>query len=135
MPEMSLTDTAIKRLQPNEKCTPNKPNKISDGNGLWLYVQHTGTKVFVSIYSHNGKQKEKTSGKYPALSLAQARAKNTEIKKQPAQGIDPKKLPNKPKSSNPITVLIRSISSGWGTLFTKKQLKIAYKLFFIFYLL
>lgn len=93
---MSLTDTAIKRLQPNEKCTPNKPNKISDGNGLWLYVQHTGTKVFVSIYGHNGKQKEKTSGKYPALSLAQARAKNTEI---------------------------------------KKQLKITYKLFFIFYLL
>lgn len=90
MPEMSLTDTAIKRLQFNEKCTPNKPNKISDGNGLWLYVQHTGTKVFVSIYGHNGKQKEKTSGKYPALSLAQARAKNTEIKKQPAQGIDPK---------------------------------------------
>ena len=87
----------LKRLQFNEKCTPNKPNKISDGNGLWLYVQHTGTKVFVSIYSHNGKQKEKTSGKYPALSLAQARTKNTEIKKQPAQGIDPKEVAKQAK--------------------------------------
>lgn len=98
-------------------------------------MQHTGTKVFVSIYSHNGKQKEKTSGKYPALSLAQARAKNTEIKKQPAQGIDPKEVAKQAK--------IKQSDNRFDTFdkqwlrhpFHKKQLKIAYKLFFIFYLL
>ena len=135
MPEMSLIDTAIKRLQPNEKCTPNKPNKISDGNGLWLYVQHTGTKVFVSIYSHNGKQKEKTSGKYPALSLAQAQAKNTEIKKQPAQGIDPKEVAKQAKIKQSDNRFDTFDKQWLGHPFHKEQLKIAYKLFFIFYLL
>ncbi len=61
---MSLTDTAIKRLQPSAKCKPNQPDKISDGNGLWLFVRHTGTKVFLSVYRHQGKQKEITLGKY-----------------------------------------------------------------------
>lgn len=135
MPEMSLIDTAIKRLQPNEKCTPNKPNKISDGNGLWLYVQHTGTKVFVSIYGHNGKQKEKTSGKYPALSLAQARAKNTEIKKQPAQGIDLKEVAKQAKIKQSDNRFDTFDKQWLGHPFHKKQFKIAYKLFFIFYLL
>lgn len=124
-----------KRLQFNEKCTPNKPNKISDGNGLWLYVQHTGTKVFVSIYGHNGKQKEKTSGKYPALSLAQARAKNTEIKKQPAQGIDPKEVAKQAKIKQSDNRFDTFDKQWLGHPFHKEQLKIAYKLFFIFYLL
>ncbi len=87
---MSLTDTAIKRLQPSDKCKPNQPDKISDGNGLWLFVRHTGTKVFLSVYRHQGKQKEITLGKYPALTLAQARLKNQKIKSLLEQGIDPK---------------------------------------------
>lgn len=87
---MKLTDTAIKRLQPTDKCKANRPDKHPDSNGLWLFVRHTGTKVFLSIYRYQGKQVEMTLGKYPALTLAQARLKNQEIKAQIAQGIDPK---------------------------------------------
>lgn len=87
---MSLTDTAIKRLQPTDKCTPNRPDKYSDGNGLELWVRHTGNKVWYVDYTYQGKRKEQTIGKYPAISLAQARAKNIEIKTLLAQGIDPK---------------------------------------------
>lgn len=87
---MSLTDTAIKRLQPSDKCTPNRPDKYTDGNGLELWVRHTGNKVWYVDYTYQGKRKELAIGKYPALSLAQARQKTLEIKSQLVQGIDPK---------------------------------------------
>lgn len=68
---MSLTDTTIKRLQPSNKCTPNRPDKHADGSGLWLYVRHTGNKVFLAMYRYQGKQQEITLGKYLALTLSQ----------------------------------------------------------------
>jgi integrase len=87
---MSLTDTAIKRFKPSDKCTPNRPDKYSDDNGLWLAVRSTGTKVFFTRYTVNQKRGEITLGKYPALSLAQARLQNNQIQELAKQGIDPK---------------------------------------------
>lgn len=87
---MPLTDTQIRKLKPSEKCTPNRPDKVSDGNGLQLWVRHTGSKVWVSGYRYLDKQQSLTLGKYPALGLADARVKNTEIKNLLANGIDPK---------------------------------------------
>ncbi|EGK15478.1 hypothetical protein [Psychrobacter sanguinis] len=36
---MPLTHTIINKLTPSEKCTPNRPDKHSDGDGLQLWVQ------------------------------------------------------------------------------------------------
>lgn len=87
---MRLTDTAIKRLKPSEKCKPSRPDKHSDGQGLQLWVRHTGNKVWYSAYRYNGKQQTIQLGKYPILTLAKARAKNLTIKQMLDEGIDPK---------------------------------------------
>lgn len=85
-----LTDTAIRRLKPTDKCTPNRPDKHSDGNGLQLWVRHTGAKKWVVAYRYHGKQTNITLGDYPAISLQQARLQALSIKEQLKQGIDPK---------------------------------------------
>ncbi|UNU72914.1 tyrosine-type recombinase/integrase [Moraxella nasovis] len=97
---MSLTDTALKRLKPSEKCTANRPDKISDGNGLMVLIRHSGTKSFISAYSFNGKTQEITIGKYPMISLAQARSENIRIRELASQGINPKDERQKAKQKD-----------------------------------
>lgn len=66
-----------------------KPQKLSDGGGLFLLVQPTGSKLWRLAYRHDGKQKALALGSYPAVSLADARRKRDETKALLAQGIDP----------------------------------------------
>lgn len=109
---MKLTDTAIRKLKPSDKCTPPRPDKHADGNGLYLYVRHTGTKVFVSVYRYAGKQAEYVWDKYPAMTLQQARAKNNELKGWLAQGIDPKEQKRKAKGQA-IDCTFNTIANKW----------------------
>ena len=59
---MPLTHTIINKLTASEKCTPSRPDKHSDGDGLQLWVRHTGNKVWVSAYRWQGKQQSLTLG-------------------------------------------------------------------------
>ncbi|WP_078254756.1 tyrosine-type recombinase/integrase [Moraxella pluranimalium] len=85
-----LTDTAIKKLKPSDKCTHGKVDKYTDGNGLQLWVRHTGVKSWVIAYRWHGKQQSMTIGTYPTISLQQARIHALSIKEKIKQGIDPK---------------------------------------------
>lgn len=87
---MPLTDSQIKRLKPSDTCTPSRPDKYSDGNNLRLWVRSTGSKVWVSDYKYAAKRQSLTIGKYPAMSLADARQRNQQIKDLIKQGINPK---------------------------------------------
>lgn len=79
-----LTYTEIRKLKPTEK-----PQKISDGGGLFLLVTLQGSKLWRLAYRFAGKQKTLAIGEYPTIGLADARAKREEAKKQLANGIDP----------------------------------------------
>jgi integrase len=81
---MALTDTGIKKAKPGEK-----PIKLFDGDGLFLHVMPTGSKIWRLAYRVDGKQKMITFGKYPEVSLAQAREKGLEARKQLAAQVDP----------------------------------------------
>lgn len=85
-----LTDTAIKKLKPSDKCMHGKVDKYTDGNGLQLWVRHTGVKSWVIAYRWHGKQQSMTIGTYPSISLQQARIHALSIKEKIKQGIDPK---------------------------------------------
>ena len=85
-----LTDTQIKKLKPSNKCTHGKVDKYTDGNGLQLWVRHTGVKSWVIAYRWHGKQQSMTIGTYPSISLQQARLHALTIKEKIKQGIDPK---------------------------------------------
>ena len=81
---MPLTDRTIRTIKPDLKAS-----KYSDGGGLYLYVPVTGSKLWRLGYRFFGKQKTLYIGGYPAISLADARARRDVAKQQIAKGIDP----------------------------------------------
>ncbi len=67
---MGLTDTQLKRAKPRQK-----PYELADGGGLVAEVMPSGTVAWRYRYRLNGKREKVSLGKYPAVSLAKARAK------------------------------------------------------------
>jgi integrase len=65
------------------------PAVLHDGGGLYLRVSSTGAKSWVFRFQLNGKRRDMGLGPYPDISLAEARGKATEHRKQRRDGIDP----------------------------------------------
>ena len=63
-----LTVKQIEAAKPKEK-----PYRLLDGNGLYLYVPVSGKKVWQLRYKIDGKEKILTVGKYPLMTLQEAR--------------------------------------------------------------
>jgi len=81
---VTLTNTAVFSAKARAK-----PYKMFDGEGLLLFVTPSGSKLWRLKYRFGGKEKLLTLGRYPAISLADARALKFEARKLLAQGIDP----------------------------------------------
>ncbi|MBX5206108.1 integrase arm-type DNA-binding domain-containing protein [Rhizobium sp. NZLR1] len=81
---MALTDVQIRNAKKSEK-----PYKLPDGKGLYLYVSKAGGKSWRQDYAYFGKRKTLTLGAYPALGLAEARVRRDEAKKKLSEGLDP----------------------------------------------
>ena len=81
---MPLTDTAIKALRPTDK-----PQKVTDGGGLYLLVQPSGGKWWRFDYRFDGKRKTLSMGTYPDVGLKLARERRDEARELLAQGVDP----------------------------------------------
>ena len=81
---MSLTDAFVKNIKP-----ASSPKKHSDGGGLHLLVSPKGSKLWRFSYRFESKQKTLAFGAYPVFSLADARARRNDTKKQLANGVDP----------------------------------------------
>jgi hypothetical protein len=73
---MPLTDTVIRNAKPEEKAV-----KLSDGGGLFLLIQPSGTKLWRLAYRFAGKQKLLAFGVYPTISLLDARAQRDAARK------------------------------------------------------
>lgn len=81
---MKLTDTKCKNTKPNDKT-----QKIADGDGLYLMVYPHGSKIWQFRYSYLGRRKTISFGKYPAISLFEARRLRMEAREQLAKGLNP----------------------------------------------
>lgn len=81
---MPLTDVAVRNSKPK-----TKPFKLSDGGGLFLWVQPSGGKWWRYKYRFVGKEKLLAIGSYPDVSLAEARERHAAARKSLAAGIDP----------------------------------------------
>lgn len=80
---MGLTVKAVEAAKPMEK-----DYKLTDGRGLYLFVRKTGSKVWRANYLDGGRQKTRTYGQYPQVSLADARRAHSdarEAKSQPGE--------------------------------------------------
>ena len=67
---MPLNDRQIRNAKPTEA---GKKAKLFDGGGLYLEVTPAGGKIFRLKCRIDGKEKTLTIGKYPAVSLSEAR--------------------------------------------------------------
>lgn len=81
---MPLTDTTLRSVKPSDK-----PQKLFDGHGLFLLVSPNGSKAWRLKYYINGKEKLLSLGKYPLISLKEARERANSHRKSIENGIDP----------------------------------------------
>ena len=81
---MKLTNTTIRAAKPT-----SVQQKLFDGNGLFLLVSPTGSKIWRFKYQFQGREKLLSLGQYPAVSLKDARAKAADARKILANGGDP----------------------------------------------
>jgi integrase len=79
-----LTDTEILRSKAGEK-----PYRLSDGRGLFLFVTTAGGKSWRWKYRFEGTEKLMVLGSYPDVPLALARDRHAEARRLLATGVDP----------------------------------------------
>lgn len=76
---MTLTVKAVDAAKPREKAY-----KLADAHGLYLYVSPKGAKSWRANYTEGGKQKTRTYGLYPVVSLADARKTHMAGREEPS---------------------------------------------------
>lgn len=79
-----LTDTAVRKAKAQEK-----PYKLSDTGGLFLLVTPPGGRLWRFKYRIDGKEKLLAIGRYPDVSLADARKARDRAKELLSEGRDP----------------------------------------------
>lgn len=84
-----LKDVEVRGAKVREENGTAKSYKMFDQGGLHLFVSETGTKIWRYQFRLNGKQGLLTIGRYPLVSLAEARDKHRAAQKQVAEGINP----------------------------------------------
>jgi integrase len=109
-----LTDTRIKTAKPQAKLY-----KLTDERGLHLSVYPNGSKLWHLRYRIEGKERTASLGKYPEVSLAEARDKRDHMRKLIAKGIDPvqsqkaAKEAKKLAQTNSFEAVARTWFEGW----------------------
>jgi hypothetical protein len=101
-----LTARGIAALKPTER-----PYKRSDGKGLFIDVRPNGSKYWRIAYRYQGKQKLFALGVYPEVSLADARDRLADAKKELANGIDP--MASKKATSSQVHNSFELIAREW----------------------
>ena len=81
---MPLTDIKARSLKARDA-----QYKVSDSEGLHLLVSPSGSKLWRLAYRFHGKQKSLALGKYPQITLLEARHLRDEAKRLIAKGTDP----------------------------------------------
>lgn len=97
-----LTVKQIEAAKPKEK-----PYRLLDSNGLYLYVPVSGKKVWQMRYKIDGKEKVLTVGKYPLMSLQEARDKAWSARKEVSTGVDPVKSRKAVSADNTFAAIYR----------------------------
>ena len=107
---MKLNDRQIKNAKPAEK-----PFKLNDGKGLYLYINTSGGKLWRFDFSYNGKRKTLSIGKYPTVSLVEARQAAENARRLLVSGQDPSEAKQQEKRERQTAALntFESIARRW----------------------
>ena len=109
---MPLNDRQIKNAKPAET---GKKTKLFDGGGLYLEITPAGGKVFRLKYRIDGKEKTFTIGKYPTISLVEARQAAENARRLLVSGQDPSEAKQQEKRERQAAALntFESIARRW----------------------
>jgi hypothetical protein len=81
---VALTNLQIQNARPSGRAT-----QYTDDHGLYLEVHPVGAKLWRYKYCYLGKQNRLAIGRYPDVSLAEARKRRDDARRQLDDGIDP----------------------------------------------
>jgi integrase len=109
-----LTATKLNKLRPK-----SAPYRIADGQGLSIEVNPGGAKTWVYRYRLNGRQAPVRLGRYPAISLAEAREKRLEAEKLVAHG----KSPAIEKTAHKVGLSARSTVAQFSERFLEDRVR------------
>ncbi len=101
-----LSDARIRSIKPADK-----PIKAFDGGGLHLYVSTKGAKVWRIAYRLAGKPQTLALGPYPAVTLADARARREALHATLRDGGDPR-TPRTPKRAVTLSAAFATYWAG-----------------------
>ena len=108
-----LTARAVEATKPD----PKKRREVPDGGlpGLYLVVQISGSKGWAVRYRHNGKPRKLTLGKYPLLSLAEARDKARDVLAAAGAGDDPAAEKRTRRGADTVEALVADFMARYGS--------------------
>ena len=117
---MTLTVVQVKNAKPREKAY-----KLADEKGLYLLVNPNGSKLWKQKYRFAGIEKKLALGAFPTVSLAEARNKREDARKQLTNNIDPGVLQNSIKRSKKTAAenSFEAIAREWQAKFLHKWTK------------
>ncbi len=92
---MALSDAAARKARPGER-----PYKLGDARGLYLFVTPAGGKIWRLKYRFGGKEKVAVLGPYPEVSLAEARELTDNARRLLRDGKDPAVEKRKARSAS-----------------------------------
>jgi integrase len=81
---MTLTVRAVEAAKPKDS-----PYKLADGQGLYLYISTAGGKSWRANFMVAGKQQTRTYGRWPGMTLAQARKAHQDAREGPKEAAAP----------------------------------------------
>ncbi len=117
---MALTATEVEKAKPSQKVC-----RLADGNGLFLEIKPTGAKWWRYRYRKpdTGKDTMLSLGKYPAVSLADARKARGKAEKLLQAGIDPAdhKRMEKAKRKQAAANTFQAVAEDWKLRYLEKM--------------
>jgi integrase len=103
---MKLTDTAVRNARPGDR-----PKKLFDGDGLYLFVSPTGHRAWRFKYYVEGQEKHLHFGRYPEISLKAARERRLEARRALEMGTDPGTVQKAERTARSAT--FESLATEW----------------------
>lgn len=104
---MALTSKAIESARPREKGY-----KLADAHGLYLFITPAGAKSWRANHTRAGKQATRTYGRWPDMSLAQARKAHVDARTEAVAPTARKVLTFQSVAQDWLKVKLPSLSNG-----------------------
>lgn len=105
---MALTDMTVRNAKPQDKAY-----KLTDSNGLFLFISPAGSKLWRFRYRFENKEQTFSIGPYPEISLSEARSKRDDARKLLVNGINPAQQKRDTKEAKASIRTFEAVAREW----------------------